>query len=207
MDNERVDDGSRRTDLFVKAVVVERRLFEKLRGQDRKQGLAWTRLRMLRRLAGDMEHVLGHEKSIEALEALDAILGRSREEQALPPDQVMLDRILKLADEGLDGTIGRWREMSVWTAVEPSASMALCRAWSEAISAASLVRTLACAVNTHVRYGRLRGWLVMQGYGTWRSCMLLGSADPCRNLATVVDEVKRILEELDAEEKEAGDEA
>jgi hypothetical protein len=208
-DAENEDQGIK---LLIEVLEVEGRIADRLDAGNRGENAALRQMGILRRLTEEVEPRLVHEKSVEALRKVDAYLAWKTHEWRRTPmtdDERMRDRqgakeILWTADAGLDGAVARYREMSVWSTMEPGAALAFNATWSEAISAASLVRTVACCAHFLERDGRLPGWLVMQAYSMWRSCMLCGASKAEDAMPTVLEMARDVLWRLNASREEAG---
>lgn len=166
-------------------------------------------LALLRRLAGDVESALVHEGSCSALRKMDTYLQMRRQARDPCPAQSLSEvrDMLADADKGLDGTVARYREMAVWSTMEPGAAAAFNASWSNAISAASLVRTVVFCAH-HYEFNRgLPGWMPMQAYAMWRSWTLRACENQNDALRAVIRRAEELLEQLEAEERKAtGDE-
>lgn len=211
MTGQDADWKEQRARLLIEVLEIEGRIADRLDAGNRDEN-ALRQMGILRRLTEEVEPLLVHDSSVEALRKVDAYLAWKTHEWRRTPmtdDQRMRDRqeakaILRTADDGLDGTVARYREMSVWSTMEPEAALAFNATWSEAISAASLVRTVACCAHFLEKDGRLPGWLVMQAYSMWRSCMLCGAPKARDAMPTVLEMARDVLWRLSVSRGEAG---
>ena len=192
------EDEGKRVRLLLESMEADARLANALSGFIGSRRPVERRLALLRRLAGDVESVLVDESSLKALKEMDRYL-LMKEKDLDPFTAAHLGAakdMLAYADKGLDGTISRYREMVVWSTMEPRSALAFNEAWSNAISAASLVRTVALCAHHYECNQVLPGWLPMQAYAMWRSFTLVASEKD--GLRTAIVRAGELLVELRA---------